>query len=139
MLVVDAAATVRLQSKNPKVFMWAALLHDTGKPDTTRKRKGKITSYDHDKIGAEKTKIFLGNFSEDVNFIDEVTALVRWHMQILFVINNLPFADIEGMKREVAISEIALLGLCDRLGRTGVDRKKEEGRNKEFINKMNKW
>lgn len=38
-------------------------------------------------------------------------------MQILFVQNKLPFADIEGMKRDTDYREVGLLGLCDRLGR----------------------
>ena len=51
MMVVDAAAKYREYSKSPKVFMWTALLHDLGKPQTTRLRKGKITSYNHDLEG----------------------------------------------------------------------------------------
>jgi len=38
-------------------------------------------------------------------------------MQILYVVNDLPFKDIQGMKTRGDIHEIALLGLCDRLGR----------------------
>jgi len=38
-------------------------------------------------------------------------------MQILYVVNDLPFQDIQGMKTRGDIHEIALLGLCDRLGR----------------------
>lgn len=53
MLVVDEAAQAKAKSRNPVVFMWAALLHDIGKPGTTRIRKGRITAYDHDKLGAE--------------------------------------------------------------------------------------
>ena len=136
MLVVDAAASVKKKSKNPRAFMWAALLHDIGKPDTTRNRKGKITSYDHDKVGKDKATEFLSCFTLDLQFIREVTSLVRWHMQVLFVMNHLPFADIEGMKREVELSEIALLGLCDRLGRLGVDRITEERNMEAFITKI---
>ncbi len=136
MLVVDAAANIKAQSKKPKAFMWAALLHDIGKPDTTRNKKGKITAYDHDKVGKEKATEFLNNFTIDLQFIREVTALIRWHMQVLFVMNHLPFADIKGMKREVELSEIALLGFCDRLGRLGVDRNEEEKNMKAFITKI---
>jgi len=58
-------------------------------------------------------------------------------MQILFVVNELPFADINGMKRNTDINEVALLGLCDRLGRTGYDRKKEEENIELFLKKSN--
>jgi putative nucleotidyltransferase with HDIG domain len=41
--------------------MWAALLHDIGKPDTTKQYKGRITSYDHDKAGALIARKFYQN------------------------------------------------------------------------------
>jgi hypothetical protein len=56
-------------------------------------------------------------------------------MQILFVDKNLPFADIKTMKRQTDIWEIALLGLCDRLGRLGANRILEEENIKMFLKK----
>jgi putative nucleotidyltransferase with HDIG domain len=135
MLVLDEAAKVKNKSHNPKVFMWAALLHDIGKPNTTKNHKGKITSYDHDKIGSELTRKFLIEFTDDETFIDKVAELVRWHMQILFVVNKLPFADVKTMKEQTDINEIALLGLCDRLGRLGANRSQEKSNIKMFIEK----
>lgn len=137
MLVVDEAAKRKPQSKNPNAFMWAALLHDIGKPAATRIRKGKITSYDHEKIGEKLAGEFLRTFVDDDQFIKEVTSLVRWHMQILFVVNGLPFADIEEMKHEADIHEIGLLGLCDRLGRLHADKEKEEQNMRLFLEKCN--
>lgn len=137
MLVVDEAANLKTKSKNPSVFMWAALLHDIGKPSTSRIRKGKIISYDHDKVGSKLSKDFLLQFTDDDDFVSEVFALVRYHMQILFVVNDLPFADISGMKISTDINEIALLGLCDRLGRTNSDRIKEVDNISEFLKKCN--
>lgn len=128
MLVVDEAARVREQSQNPKAFMWAALLHDIGKPHATRIRKGKITAYDHDKIGAKLADEFLKCFTDDRHLRETVCNLVRYHMQILFVVKRMPFADIMGMKRDTDIREIAMLGLCDRLGR-GTGRRREEEKN----------
>ncbi|MDD2495035.1 MAG: HDIG domain-containing protein [Tissierellia bacterium] len=135
MLVVDQAARLKNKSKNEKVFMWAALLHDIGKPDTTRNKKGKITSYDHEKVGAALAREFLSEFTTDKNFIELVVGLIRWHMQILHVVRNLPFADIESMKEETDIKEIALLGYCDRLGRLKVDVVKEKENINLFLKK----
>jgi putative nucleotidyltransferase with HDIG domain len=137
MLVVDQAAERRNQSKDIKAFMWAALLHDIGKPPTTRKRKGKITSYDHDKEGARLAREFLSFFSEDEPFIGRVCSLILFHMQILYVVKGLPYADIPRIKAFGDIEEIALLGLCDRLGRLGYDRKNEENNIKLFLQKAN--
>ncbi|NLA86801.1 MAG: HDIG domain-containing protein [Clostridiales bacterium] len=133
LLVVDEAAKRRQESSDTRAFMWAALLHDIGKPATTRSRKGRITAYDHDKIGAELAEEFLSAVTEDRRLIEKVTQLVKYHMQILYVINNLPFKDIAGMKRHSDIREVALLCLCDRLGRPGVNRDKEEAQIKMFI------
>lgn len=135
LLVVNEAANVKSKSKNQKVFMWAAFLHDIGKPSTTKDRKGKITSYDHDEVGANLSKKFLLFFTEDKNFIDQVCELIRYHMQILFVVNNLPFSDIQGMKEHTDIYEVALLGLCDRIGRLNSDRKKEQCTINQFLQK----
>ena len=135
MLVVDEAAGVKNESNDKKVFMWAALLHDIGKPATTKIRKGKITSYDHDKVGAELAKKFLIELADDEIFIDRVVKLIRWHMQILFVVNNLPYADVKTMKKQADLKEIALLGLCDRLGRLEADREQEENNIRMFLQK----
>jgi len=135
MLVLDEAAKVRNKSKAPLVFMWAALLHDIGKPDTTRKRKGKITAYDHDKIGAGLARKFLEEFTRDEEFIKKVTALIRWHMQILYVVKDLPFSDVKTMKEESDLEEVALLSWCDRMGRTGAQTKEEEKSIQLFLQK----
>lgn len=135
LLVVDEAARVKEQSSHPRAFLWAALLHDIGKPSTTMRRKGKITSYDHDKVGARMAEEFLSFFTADTHFIEHAVGLVRYHMQILFVVKGLPFAEVEQMKRETDLREIALLGLCDRLGRKGADRRQEEENIRLFLAK----
>lgn len=135
MLVIDEAAEKKGESSDKRAFMWAALLHDIGKPDTTRNRKGKITSYDHDKLGAELTVRFLEQFESGDIFIQKVSSLVRWHMQILYVVKSLPYADIDSMRKQVSIRDVALLGLCDRLGRVGADRKYEKENIRIFLDK----
>ena len=102
-MVVDEAAKCKDKSTDPHAFMWAAMLHDIGKPKTTRNRKGKITAYDHDRVGAELAREFLIVFISDRQFIERVVALVRWHMQILYVVNDLPFKEVQKMKDEVSI------------------------------------
>lgn len=139
MLVVDYAAKLRSKSKNPRTFMWAALLHDIGKPDTTRIRKGKVTSYNHDKTGAELTEQFLHYFDVSASFVDEVTNLVRYHMNILFVVNNLPFQDIDGIRSHTDLDELALLGFADRMGRLHVDEKEVSLTIKKFKEKVNSY
>lgn len=136
MLVIDEAARRREKSINSKVFMWAALLHDIGKPATTKLRHGKLTAYDHDKIGEKLCKKFLLAVDAPETFIEQVSSLVRFHMHILFVVKNMPFGDIKGLKAHTNLQEIALLGLCDRLGRTNSDIKKEEENVELFLSKL---
>lgn len=119
MLVIDGAASVRELSKDQEAFMWGALLHDIGKITTTKIRKGRITAYNHDKEGAKLAKDFLKQCTDDEAFIDKVCKLVYWHMQPLYVSKNLPFSDIEKMKREISPVEVALFSICDRKGRGG--------------------
>jgi len=138
LLVVDEAAKVREKSKGKKAFMWAALLHDIGKPETTVIKGEKVTAYNHDRAGVKRAIEFLSFLTEDSDFIDKVAALIRWHMQILFVVNDLPFQNIAEMKRSGDIEEIALLGYCDRIGRLSPDIKKEKNNIKIFLDRCKK-
>lgn len=135
LLVVDEAARQKNISKDEKAFMWAALLHDIGKAETTKNKKGRITAYNHESVGADLCAKFLREFTTDEKFISKVRGLVRWHMQILHVVKDMPFADIESMKKETDINEIALLGFCDRMGRTKADAKNEINNIKIFLEK----
>ena len=135
LLVVDEAAKRKEYSTNPRVFMWAALLHDIGKPETTKIRKGRITSYDHDKKGAELARSFLSKLTDEVDFIQTVGWLVRFHMHILYVTKSLPFADVPGMRAHTDLRDTALLGYCDRLGRTGADCQAERNAIITFLQK----
>jgi len=137
MMVVDEAAKVRDRSTEPDVFMWAALLHDIGKPDTTRVRKGRITSYDHDKVGEKLSVDFLKELTGQNEFIIKVSALVRYHMHMLYILKNLPYADMAGLSgRKVNTDDLALLCRCDRLGRSGADTREVEKEYREFLDRL---
>lgn len=134
-LVVDEASKVKERSKNKQVFMWAALLHDIGKLTTTKMRKGRITSYNHDIEGEKISLNFLDKLTNDTVFKNSVAKLVKFHMQPLFYDKNLPFFNPNDMFEETDYMEIALLSSCDRLGRGNID---EDTINieKERINKF---
>lgn len=138
MLVIDNAGERKHLSQNPKVLMWSALLHDLGKASATKITKGKITSYDHDKLGERLSVQFLKEFIHDEAFINQVSKMVRWHMQVLFVTKGLPFADIRRMTSEVSIDEVALLGLCDRLGRGDMTKAKKLEVEKSIVTFLEK-
>lgn len=138
MLVVDEAAKRRNMSDKPRVFMWAALLHDIGKAPTTRVRKGRIVAYEHERVGKKMAVEFLKELDQDDSFIDNVTSLIRWHMEPLFSAKELPFTNIKGMLQDVSIDEIALLSICDRFGRGDMSKQKMEDEEKgirDFVDK----
>lgn len=117
LLVVDEAAKNKNHSKNKEVFMWAALLHDMGKLTTTKLRKGRLTSYNHDVEGEKIAYDILDKLGKDEDFKVKVSKLVRYNMQPLFFDKNLPFFDPSNMLKECDYEEVALLSKCDRLGR----------------------
>lgn len=135
MMVVDEGAKNREKSNDKRAFMWALLLHDIGKKPTTRMIKGRLTSYDHDKVGEKMAVKFLEYFDMDNDFIERVTGLVKWHMQSLFVTKDSRFQNIDDMLKDVDTDEIVLVALSDRLGRGGLDK---EGIN-ETISDINKF
>ncbi|MGI5971087.1 MAG: HDIG domain-containing metalloprotein [Oscillospiraceae bacterium] len=135
LMVVDEAAARKAYSPNPRALMWAALLHDIGKPITTKIRKGRITAYNHDIRGAELARIFLSSLTDEAELIEIAVRLVRYHMHILYVNKSLPFSDLRNMKERADIRDVALLGYCDRLGRRGADPQAERAAVIAFLQK----
>ena len=138
--VLDEAASLRELANNKREFMWAALLHDIGKKDTTKMRKGRWTAYDHDRVGAKLAENILRNVVEDDKFIRDVSNLIRYHMSYLYIDKNLPFAKPEEMVLNSDLHDIALLTYCDRVGRgeKSLDEKKKILNSiNDFIEKTN--
>lgn len=126
MMVVDNGVKYRNCVNNKKVYVWALLLHDLGKIKTTKMRKGRWTSYDHDKVGEEEARTFLEKIINDKEYINKVSKLVRYHMHLLFLVNKLPYGDEKGLVKNVDLNDISYVFLADRLGRGGVDKAEEE-------------
>ena len=62
----------------------AALLHDVGKPGTREVSvNGKVTFYDHDKLGAQRTEEICGRLRLSHRQSQMVAAFVRHHMRPL--------------------------------------------------------
>lgn len=141
-LVIDNASKYKELSKDKQVFMWSAFLHDIGKLTTTKIRRVRITSYDHDIEGETISLQILNELNDDVNFNKKVSKLVRYHMQPLFYDKNLPFFKPKQLFEETDYMEVALLSLCDRLGREDIDVEKEKEEKlkiENFINYYKKY
>ena len=134
LLVTDNASSIKEKSIDKKAFMWGAFLHDIGKLTTTKIRKNRITSYNHDTEGEKIALDFLDKLTDDEDFKKRVSKLVRWHMQPLFFDKNLPFFKPKDMLNDVEYKEIALLSLCDRLGRGEMDNQTIEAEKNRIEN-----
>ncbi len=131
MLVIDKASELKEKSNDKLVLMLSALLHDIGKLTTTKMRKGKWTSYNHDKVSHEMVYEFLEGL-EDKIVIDKVAKLTLFHMQSLFFRNGLSLKMKNDIMSKVKVDELILLTMADRTGRLGIDEKDEINSILEF-------
>jgi len=134
MMVVDEGVNHREEIEDKRAIMWTLLLHDLGKVKATKFKKGRWISYDHDKVGELEVRQFLEYFTEDKVFINKVSKLTRYHMHLLYIINKLPYADIEGMLKWTDIKELSVVFVSDRLGRGDVSNKEKEEIMREIKN-----
>ncbi len=64
---------------------FSALLHDVGKPPTFSDEGGKIHFYEHDRVGAEMTRVIMERFRFSNKEIEAVVAAVENHMRFMHV------------------------------------------------------
>lgn len=118
MLVVDKAAKLKELAHNKKELMIASLLHDIGKKEATKmNKKGRLISYDHDKIGSKIANDILKKYHINNMEREIIVNLVRYHMHHLYIINNLPYGNVDEMIKNVDMNDMFLLFVSDRLGR----------------------
>ena len=118
--VVDICARLKEQSQDPEIMMFAALLHDLGKPATTCIRNGKITAYGHDLKGEKMARIFLNQLNASKSLIAGVEKLVREHMHpVLLYKTREQVSDrsIRKLVNRVNVRELLLLAEADFKGR----------------------
>ena len=81
MQVLDQAAKLRDQAKNPLGLMLSALCHDFGKPETTQEVDGRIRSLYHEKAGVPLAKAFLSRITREKALRGFVANMVLLHMR----------------------------------------------------------
>lgn len=137
MLVIDLAALCKDKTKKPEFFMWAALLHDIGKPAVTTPL-GKAPN--HDLVGQPIAYDFMLNLSNNKSLALYVSLMVRCHMALMVASRNgnkpLPYLRIlKRLEGAVDIDDLILLSKCDKLGRKRIDTASIE-KFDIYINKM---
>jgi tRNA nucleotidyltransferase (CCA-adding enzyme) len=130
MLVINGAAKLRERSKNPEVFMLAALLHDSGKPPCTVNLNGRITSYNHQNVGVTVAAEFLRRLTNDKKLIDGVCTIVKNHMRPLDLYPDATNKAIRRLAVEADINEVLLMAQADSMGK---------GSDNDYFGKIRDW
>ena len=81
MMVLDEAAKLRSEAKQPLPYMLSALCHDFGKPYTTEFVNGKIHSYHHETEGLKPASDFVERLTSERSLKKYVLNMVEMHMR----------------------------------------------------------
>lgn len=65
----------------------SALFHDIGKLFVKKEIDGRVTYYEHEKIGAQYIKEFLQKRRFSTATIDFIVSLIRWHMYLFHIMD----------------------------------------------------
>ena len=119
MQVLDEAAKLRCDAKEPLWFMLSALCHDFGKAVTTEEKDGVIHAYEHETAGLPLVERFLSRVANEVKLKDYVLNMTRMHMipNILAVNTKSAKKFMKMFDRSVCPGDLLLLAKADHLGR----------------------
>ena len=96
----------------------AALLHDIGKPRTTRKEGKVFTFHNHEVVSTNMTKKILNRLKFPQKNIEKIVKLVQFHM-FYYNVDEVTESSVRRLIRNVGLEDIGdLLNLryCDRIG-----------------------
>ena len=108
---LDAFAGERLGEETEDLVVGLAVLcHDFGKPATTTREQGRISSKGHEAAGETPTRSFLGRLTHQHDLVEAVVPLVLTHLR--------PQALFDAHAGDSAVRRLArLVGRIDRLVR----------------------
>ncbi len=123
LLVTDQAAALKIgDDYEDFVVLMAAVCHDFGKPATTEFTAGRIRSMNHEALGEEPTRAFLGRLTNEKKFIDDVVALVVHHLRPHMLHKSGAGASaIRRLATKIPIERLVRLARSDHYGRTTPD------------------
>lgn len=137
MMVLDEAARVRNNVKNPLGFMLSALTHDFGKGVATEVGEDGIAhAYMHEEKGLPLVRNFMNRLTNETRLTSYVLNMARLHMKPNVIAgakssvkaSNRMFDDAE------VPEDLIYLSQCDGLGKLPRDMDKVE-KNKQFLTK----
>ena len=129
---VDAAAELcnrdGLTGSDRLAIMFGALCHDMGKVNTTEvQADGKITSYQHDKLGVDPAESFMNSIGAPLELVEEVKTLVAEHMIHFHAGKDLNLRVVRRLANRIhphtTIKKVSLVMEADHWGRPPLPRK----------------
>ena len=127
LMVVDAAAPLRVGGNDDLAFMFGALCHDMGKPGQTRLQGERVEAHGHEARGVAAATAFLERMRAPTRLVGQVAGLVEHHLAPAFYPRN--DAGPRGYRRlarklsdaHVSMELLARVARADQLGRTTED------------------
>lgn len=120
MQVLDEAARLKSDAKQPEFFMVSALCHDMGKPSTTLvDENGIVHSYGHEVEGKDVAEQFLKHLNNDVSLSKYVCNMCELHMSSaqMYEANSKVKKTNALYDRSVCPNDLILLSCADTAGK----------------------
>ena len=119
MLVLDQAAKLREQAKEPLGLMLAALCHDLGKQMAIQNDHGRIRALGHEEAGLPLTEAFLSRITQEKKLHRYVANMVELHMRpnIMAAQRSSRKSFCKLFDRSLCPEDLILLAKADALGR----------------------
>lgn len=121
MQVLDEAARLRAEAKEPLWFMLAALCHDLGKAVSTECIDGVLHAYGHEKLGLPLAEAFLHRLTRETKLTQYVLNMTQLHMKpnMLADCGAQTKSYMKMYDSAVCPEDLLLLARADHLGRIG--------------------
>lgn len=98
-------------------FMYGVMLHDVGKPSTT---KEDFTAYGHDIAGVDIAEKFMKRITNDKILIQRVKYIVLYHMRVEGLFRGkAKIAPWKRLHNKLRLDVCAAMSICDSLSRFG--------------------
>ncbi len=121
--LVDSLEWQSLGADNKFICFWAAMLHDIGKPLTTKVENGLITSKGHSKVGAIDSRIWLWKNGIDFNIREEICGIIENHQIPFFILKKQdPVLLARKISWQVNWNNLMLVARHDMIGRIYSDK-----------------
>jgi putative nucleotidyltransferase with HDIG domain len=119
-----------LPEDEKSLLFLAVFFHDIGKPSTTKKEDGKITSYNHAYVGMKKSRDLLWGLDACLEVSwktrENVANLINLHMLPAFFLKEKSFRPVFASSFLLKTKWLYILAMADAKGRICLDEKSQQ-------------